>query len=276
MDREQTPTVPSTAGAIALADAADENFVIHAGWLHRRIAGMRVVDQDKLVLIDCGLPCDTFNLICHARLEPGDVLERASAAIAYFRDVRRPFSWWVGPADRPQDLGEFLVRLGLNRAETERAMVADIAAVRPAEGAPAGLQVRRARSARELQTFARLSAANWTPPDLNVVRFYQLAGPALLQDDCPIWLYLGYLGEDAVATAELTVGGGVVGLYNISTLPAYRRRGVGTAMTVQPLVEAREQGNRAAILQAAAAGVGIYERVGFRAYGEITEYKPGS
>ena len=47
-------------------------------------------------------------------------------------------------------------------------------------------------------------------------------------------------------------------------------------MTVQPLVEAREQGHRAAILQAAAAGVGIYERVGFRAYGEITEYKPES
>ena len=38
-----------------LADAADANLVTHAGWLQRRLSGMRVIDQDDLVLIDSGL-----------------------------------------------------------------------------------------------------------------------------------------------------------------------------------------------------------------------------
>jgi len=43
----------------------------------------------------------------------------------------------------------------------------------------------------------------------------------------------------------------MAGLNNISTLEAYRRRGFGTAMTLQPFLDARAQRYRTAILQAA-------------------------
>ena len=64
------------------------------------------------------------------------------------------------------------------------------------------------------------------------VRPESMADPsasALLSADAPLWLYVGYLGDRPIATAELTAAAGVVGLYNISTLAAYRRRGFGTA-----------------------------------------------
>jgi hypothetical protein len=55
------------------------------------------------VLSDSGLRCDTFNFICRARLAPETVRAAAAEAISYFAHVERPFSWWVGPADRPRD-----------------------------------------------------------------------------------------------------------------------------------------------------------------------------
>jgi hypothetical protein len=42
----------------------------------------------------------------------------------------------------------------------------------------------------------------------------------------------------------------MVGLNNISTLEAYRRRGFGAALTLQPHLDARAQRYRTAILQA--------------------------
>src|SRR5690349_17165220 len=87
-----------------LAVAADANLVTHASWVQRQVPGMRVVERADLVLIDSGLPCDTFNLICRARLDPGDAPGRVREALEMFRAVQRPFSWWVGPADRPTDL----------------------------------------------------------------------------------------------------------------------------------------------------------------------------
>jgi ribosomal protein S18 acetylase RimI-like enzyme len=259
-----------------LADAAADNLVTHAGWVQRRLPGMQCLDRPDLVVIDSGVPCDTFNLVCRARLTGADATARVGEVIDLFRRAGRPFSWWVGPGDSPADLGAVLTAAGLERAETERAMAADLGELRPGEPAPDGLRLARVGSQTELHVYAELNAANWTPPDPYVVRFYDLASTVLLDGDCPLWLYLGYLAEEPVATAELTVGGGVVGLYNISTLPAYRRRGIGTALTRRPLLDARERGYHTAILQAAPAGVGVYERVGFHAFGDITEYKPPS
>ena len=259
-----------------LAAAADANLVAHASWVQRRLPGMRVIEEGGLVLVDSGLPCDTFNLVCGARLEREATPRRVREAIAYFRDVGRAFSWWVGPANRPQDLGDLLVAAGLAPAEGEVAMAADLAVLRVGELSPDGLRIERVRTEEQLRAFARIVAANWTPPDPQVMRFYTRAAPVLLEPDAPLRFYVGYLGDVPVAASELTVGGGVVGLYSICTLAAYRRRGFGGALTLRPLLDAREEGQRTGILQAAPGAVGIYARVGFAPFGEYTEYKPVS
>ena len=85
-----------------LAEAADANFVTHAGWLQRRLPGMKVIDQPDLTLVDSGLTCDTFNFICRARLERSDALNRARTAVDYFR--QRPATVLVvGRAGRPTE-----------------------------------------------------------------------------------------------------------------------------------------------------------------------------
>ncbi|MCI0391544.1 MAG: GNAT family N-acetyltransferase [Acidobacteria bacterium] len=257
-----------------VAAAADANFITHVSWVQERAGGMRVLADRELVLVDSGLSCDTFNFLCRARLEGSSTLERVREAIAYFRAVDRPFSWWVGPVDQPPDLGEFLLAEGLEQAETELAMAADLASLRVGDLSPSGLRIERVRTATQIYDFAQINAANWTPPDPLVLRFYELAASVLLDPDSPLWLYLGYLSEIPVATAELTIGGGVVGLYNICTLEAYRRRGFGSALTLQPLLDARSSGYQTGILQAAPDGVGVYTRVGFQPFGRITEYKP--
>jgi hypothetical protein len=101
-------------------------------------------------------------------------------------------------------------------------MVADLSGQTRRDLAPPGLRIARVESEPELRAFARVLAANWTPPDPQVIRFYELAASALLWDSAPLWLYVGYLGEVPVATADLTLGGGLAGLYNISTLAAHR------------------------------------------------------
>jgi GNAT superfamily N-acetyltransferase len=198
----------------------------------------------------------------------------SSGRLTDFRNVSRPFSWWVGPADRPANLGELLRAASLDAAESELAMAANLEAlVEPAEHPP-GLRIDRARTPEQLWDYAAVNAANWDPPDPEVLRFYAAAVPVLLAADSPIWLSVGYLGERPVAASELTVGGGVAGLDGISTRAADRRRGFGTAMTLRLLLDARAAGDHTAVLQAAPDGVGVYVRRGFTPTGRYTEYKP--
>jgi len=256
-----------------LMDAADANMVTHAGWVQQRVVGMKVVESPALVLVDSGLPSDTYNLVCRARMERGQALERVREAIGYFREVGRPFTWWVGPADQPTELGELLLVAGLERVESELAMAADLVRL-PMRGELPGFRVERVRTAAQLADFARVIGGSEATPDLHVLRFYELAAPVLLTEVSPLWIYVGYLEDVPVATAEVTVAGGVAGLYNISTLAPYRRRGFGMAMTVRPLLDARAVGVGTAVLQASSEGVSMYTRVGFLTFGQITEYKP--
>ncbi|HSE67818.1 MAG TPA: hypothetical protein VLB12_12600, partial [Gemmatimonadales bacterium] len=209
----------------SLADAADSNLATHFTWVQQQTAGMRVRRSESLVLSDSGLPCDTFNAVCRARLERDAAAPAIHEALDWFAERSHPFSWWVGPGDRPDDLGQQLERAGLEPAESELAMALDLTALPGIDLAPNGLSIRRVGTPEELREYARINAANWSPPDPLVVEFYARAAPVILHPASPLWLYLGYVDATPVATAELTVGGGVVGLYAISTLAAYRRRG---------------------------------------------------
>jgi ribosomal protein S18 acetylase RimI-like enzyme len=256
------------------AAAADENLATHFTWVQRQTAGMRASLEDDLVRTECGMDCDTFNAVCRARLAAPRSAARIREAIAWF--AGRPFSWWVGPADEPGDLGRRLEDAGLAASESELAMAASLSTLRDDGAEPGGLEIRRVETGAELSDFARINAANWSPPDRDVVRFYELAAPILLAPGSPIRLYVGYAGGEAVAASELTVGGGVAGLYGISTLASHRRRGFGTALTLRPLLDARAEGLALAVLQASDAGAGVYRRIGFEEFGGITEYKPAA
>jgi hypothetical protein len=85
-------------------------------------------------------------------------------------------------------------------------MVADLSGLTRRDLAPPGLRIVRVESEPELREFARVLAGNWTPSDPQMLRFYELASLVLFGDS-PLWLYVGYLGDVPVGTAELTVGG---------------------------------------------------------------------
>ena len=64
-------------------------------------------------------------------------------------------------------------------------------------------------------------------------------------------------------TASLFVGCGVAGISSVATLPAFRRRGIGTAVAAAPLRVARQSGYRIGVLFSAPVAVEMYRKLGF-------------
>lgn len=265
--------MPIADDRAALLEALDENMAVHAGWIQRRVPGMAVREDLGFLLVDSGLATDTFNLICRTRLDPANARERSAAGIDWFRARNRPFSWWVSPADTPSALGETLAGLGLQPTESETVMAADLEGL-PPEPLPEGLEVCRAETPAQLREFAAINAANWNPPDDDVMRFYEAATPELLGGEAPLRLFVAYRSGVAVAAAEVTIAAGIAGIYNVSTLEYWRGRGYAGALLRHVLLEAKVDGTRLAGLQAAPGAVGSYRRLGFESIGEVTEYKP--
>jgi GNAT superfamily N-acetyltransferase len=82
------------------------------------------------------------------------------------------------------------------------------------------------------------------------------------------------LGGESVSTAIAFDHGTDCGIYNVGTLEAARRRGLGTALTAVHLHDALARGCQTASLQSTAMAERVYAAVGFRDLGRILEYLP--
>lgn len=81
-------------------------------------------------------------------------------------------------------------------------------------------------------------------------------------------------GGELVASAIAFDHDGDCGIFNMSTLPAARRRGLGTALTARHVRDAAARGCTTATLQATPMAERVYASVGFRDLGRILEFAP--
>jgi GNAT superfamily N-acetyltransferase len=221
-----------------------------------------------------------FKGVWGTRLSPTEVDDAVAAEIAWFREREAPFFfWWTGPGTTPDDLGRRLAGHGLNTMEEQQTlapgmrvatagapgMVASLDRIdrTAATTAPAGLAIAEVEDETDLDDFKRVLIAGFGIPDAIAHGWVEASRRAGI-GRTPWRLYLGRLDGEPVATNLLFLGGGVAGLHATVTVPAARGRGIGAAITVRPLLDARAAGYRHAVLWSTEMAVPFYERLGFR------------
>jgi ribosomal protein S18 acetylase RimI-like enzyme len=246
--------------------AMQANLIGHFSGLHRATSGMSVWDGRGCLAACFGPPCDTFNVIYAWETPDRHVLGNA---MALFRRDHLPFAVWFGPVARAQRLAE---DLDLRESEVKKGMALTPTQFQPT-ALPSGFVVERVVDPARLNHYATIVAANWSPPDASVHRFYELTRQALLAQGCPVHLFVGYLSGQPVAAAEAYVADTAGGIYGVATLASHRRRGFGAAITSAAVADVFRSGRPLVTLQASADGLGIYSRLGFRPAGEFTVYQ---
>ena len=112
----------------------------------------------------------------------------------------------------------------------------------------------------EAPEHARLAAAGFEAP---AELFLQLMRPSVLAAP-GVRCYLGEVDGEPVTTAVGLTLGSCVGIFNVATPPAYRRRGYGAAVTARAVADGVIAGANWAWLQSSRAGYQVYNRLGFR------------
>jgi len=183
--------------------------------------------------------------------------------IQYFRAKKvGTFTWWMEPQLTASDWQPALARLSMGFSDDTPGMAIELDKLQNAQSAVNGFEIRVVDDEESLQTWAKTFVkgyglpSDWESPAFDLWRQLGL--------DLPIRNYLGYLNGTPVSTSSIFLGGGVAGIYCVSTLPEARGQGLGAALTLQPLLEACEWGYRIGVLQSSKMGFDLYKRLGFR------------
>ena len=186
---------------------------------------------------------------------------------------------WLGPRPR-QRVRKIFEKHGLRRTAELPGLVAE--KISPPTRRLPEIEVRRVRDSRTGDDFRGIGSVCFHVP---LVWFNEVF------DHDSVWerfaAYVGYVDGVPVATAATVASGdlvkagqgpaphssGVIGVYNVATVPDKRRRGYGEAVMRHALAEAeREWPSRPVVLQSTEAGLRLYERMGFRTVARFSVY----
>ena len=214
-----------------------------------------------------------FNSVLATDVAPEGVDAAIDRVLARARRRRVPVLWWTGPRSRPRDLGARIERRGFSRDEEAPGLALELARLPAATGAPGALAVERVESGAALAAFVATFREGFGI-DAAFERPWigWLAGLGL-GDGAPFRHYLARLDGEPVGTASVLLAAGVAGVYNVATVPAARRQGVGAETTRVALAAARDRDGCAwSILHASAMGLRVYRALGFREHCRIGVY----
>jgi GNAT superfamily N-acetyltransferase len=201
---------------------------------------------------------------------PAELERRIAQAAVHFAARGIGWSFWVCDAWVAEGLRSrarrVFERRGLIWAVDLPGMVAD--GLRPPRRPLPKLEVRPAVCERERLAFCDIGAVCFRVP-LDWFREIFLWEP--------VWSgfrgWVGYHEGEPVATAGAVLSPEAIGVYNVATLPAWRRRGFGEVVLRHALAELRrETGCERAVLQSTDFGLGLYAAMGFRTVTRVSVF----
>lgn len=251
--------------------------VIKANWMDYyyylgRATNAELYAGPHLTWLLTGIP-DTFNnAVFQTRLPPDGAGELIVEALTHFRsrNVTR-LSWWTEEGAPETDLKKQLVAHGLTFDEGGTGMAADLTALPKDWPTPTGLTITPVENKETLKQWAQIVNIGFGLPSWSERIWFDLFADLVFE--LPLRNYLAILNGQPAGTAQLFLGAGVAGIYNVTCLPEARGRGVGAAITLAPLLEARNLGYHISILQASSVGYNVYRRLGFQGFGKLSYYR---
>jgi len=248
-------------------DASKFAFAARLGTL----PGATQQQQDGITWVDTGVPMAVFNGVDHASIAEDAAPAAITSILAHFQARNMPFHWYVGPTTRPLDLGTALLAHGIAFDEAEPAMAADLHALDEQLPEVPGLSIVPVTTSAQVRQWSETwgcGAPAWVTDHWNTI--YEELWRTVSTDE--LRLFLALRDGEPVGTVYLYCRAGVAAVHYVVTLPSVRRQGIGAALTLFVMQEARQMGYHVAVLTASPFGINIYRRLGFREFGEVQTY----
>ena len=264
-----------------LAGAVQANLFELFRAMARTLSGAELVEQGGISYHHAFPPNPMFKGAWCTRLPDDQVDNVIDEVLAWFTARGAPFFfWWTGPGTAPANLGAQLQARGLlDMAEQQGTLASGI--VQTKQGAPcmvadlhnmnetalhtvpAGFLIEEVTTMAALLDFKQVFLASYAIPDWAGQAWVD-ATQAIGIGKTPWKMFVGYLNGVPVATNMLFTGAGVASVYAVGTVPAARGMGIGAAITLKPLLTARDMGYHHAGLFSTEMGASVYARIGFR------------
>ena len=219
------------------------------------VEGAEVLEVDGLLLAFANVPDPPVNSVLVIS-EPADPVAAFTAAEEAFRERGRPIGVDIAVGRHPS-VDRAIREVGLTRLFAWPGMAVDVAEL-PDTHSPDGIRVEPVTDRRGAAAIARVEQDGFGSEPEIAERFYAAAS----YGGDGARSFVAWDGDEPVGMAAAYLHAGAIGIFGVAVVPAARRRGIATALSV---IAARAFPADLAWLHTNDARArSVYERLGFR------------
>lgn len=273
-----SPSEPSSCmssagdlGSASTLQSCHQNWTEAIASIAKDVPGGVVLRRGGVTIVHSGLSITAFN--CAFVLDPPRTLTGVEKEIAGAL-ARHPQPWClISTEENRRAIGPIVEALRLQPRDVLPGMIWE-PLPRPSHSAPQELEIRRVRDAEDLRIFGRTMMEGFDAPLALMAPW--VAGILSKGSLRPTRrsLYLGLVKNRPVCTAIRFTTNRVAGIYGVSTIPEFRRRGFGAAITRRAVLDGGEEGCERSYLQSSKMGRSVYESLGYRTTEEYVLWLP--
>lgn len=235
-------------------------------------------ETEEFSRFSTGISFFFFNGVIDNHISSENAMKKIKENITFFEKRQVPFLWVLGPSSTPKKMGELLIKNGfiidklqgmaynLKILDTERELLNKV-------------EIIKIESMNALKVWNDIILTGFDfPKEVRSDFFFEAFSFILLKDRASASAFLAYYDGNPVASSLVLYKAGVAGIHLVTTLEEARGKGIGTAITLAPLNEAKKLGYETAILHSTEMGLNMYKRMGFKEYCtiELFIWQPGS
>lgn len=207
-----------------------------------------------------------LNVVIDTRPRRENSLDLIKSATQFFDKHNVLWSWFIAPASHEHDL----TQLGFSLLEELPEMYFDLS--NPLQNVNNNLiTIREADENDDLKEWIIPVNEGFQAPE-GEDHFRKLNAAIINSGSGKLRQFIAYYENNIAAAGTLFLSKNAVMLHNLATRNAYTKRGVGTALTLHMMKEAKNLGFKHCFLDSSEGGFNLYKRVGFQVYSTTLIY----
>lgn len=222
----------------------------------------------KYIFTNCG-----HNRIFMADFQSEDASSEINRILSRLNELKIPAVWYMTPMSRPAGLEALLVEHGFTHLRDGTLMAMDITAFRDDRNIPEGLKIGKVVTVEDMNAWGDVLAESFEIEDREAEKYKKYFTGLGVGNGSKLHFFLGKLNGKPVASGCMFKGKEVAGIYWIGTLKEARGQGIGMAMVLHILNEAKNSGYGLCTLIASKMGYPLYKKIGFDGYHTTKVYR---
>jgi len=200
------------------------------------------------------------NCIAKTQMTDSEVIE----TLQFYKKAGKPVLWTIFPSNQPKNIEKIFKKKRLIHLERNNLMYFDMKTLDDKLQKKDDFHIKEINDLKSLKDWTKLNAVCFSlTRDIQSFITDKNAG-LFLNKTVSGRHFVAYYKNKPVGTSSVFLADGVAGIYNVTTAPGARGKGIGGAITKAALMYGKKAGYTFAILQATKKGVPVYKKIGFK------------